>query len=139
MTPPGITVQLLDGAQAAAHQDELEATHAEVYSHPPYQRAEHPAGFAARFRVQRRQPGFVVAEARHGGYLVGYAAGLPLRPSTSWWRHLTSPLGDEMTTEHPGRTFALTELLVRASWRQQGVGGRCTTASWRAGRRSGRR
>ena len=122
MTPPGITVQLLDGTQAAAHQDELEAAHAEVYSHPPYQRAEDPATFAGRFRVQRRQPGFVVAEARHGGYLVGYAAGLPLRPSTSWWRHLTAPLGDEMTTEHPGRTFALTELLVRASWRQQGVG-----------------
>ena len=72
ITPPGITIQLLDGTQAAAHQDELEAAHAEVCSHPPYQGAEDPATFAARFRVQRRQPGFVVAEARHGGYLVGY-------------------------------------------------------------------
>ena len=121
-TPPGITVQLLDGTQAAAHEEELAAAHAEVYSHPPYQRAEDRDTFAARFRVQRRQPGFVVAEARRGGYLVGYAAGMPLRPSTSWWRNLTAPLGDEMTTEHPGRTFALTELLVRPSWRQQGVG-----------------
>ncbi len=122
ITPPGITVQLLDGAQAAAHEDELADAHAEVYSRPTDQRAEDPAAFARRFRVQRRQPGFVVAEARHGGYLVGYAAGMPLRPSTSWWRHLTAPLGDEITTEHPGRTFALTDLLVRASWRQQGVG-----------------
>ena len=69
-----------------------------------------------------RQPGFAVAEARHGGYLVGYAAGMPLRPSTSWWRDLTTPLPDEVTVEHPGRTFALIELLVRASWRRQGIG-----------------
>jgi len=44
------------------------------------------------------------------------------RPSTSWWRELTTPLPDEVTTEHPGRTFALVELLVRASWRRQGIG-----------------
>ncbi len=72
--------------------------------------------------MQRRQPGFALAEARHGGYLVGYAAGMPLRPATSWWRHLTTPLAEEITTEHPGRTFALTDLLVRAAWRQQGIG-----------------
>jgi hypothetical protein len=29
----------------------------------------------------------------------------------------------EVTTEHPGRTFALTELLVRAPWRRQGIAG----------------
>jgi GNAT superfamily N-acetyltransferase len=118
---PEITFQLLDGRQAADHAAELHALHAEVYADPPYQRAD-DAGFADRFRVQRRQPGFVLAEARHGGYLVGYAAGMPLRPSTSWWKHVTTPLPDEVTAEHPGRTFALTELLVRASWRRQGIG-----------------
>jgi ribosomal protein S18 acetylase RimI-like enzyme len=118
---PEITFELLDGPQAAAHADELEALHAEVYADPPY-RSDDDARFADRFRVQRRQPGFVLAEARHGGYLVGYAAGMPLRPSTSWWKNLTAPLPDEITAEHPGRTFALTELLVRASWRRQGIG-----------------
>ncbi len=122
MPAPEITFQLLDGAQAAAHEAELQALHAEVYAGPPYRRDDDAALFADRFRVQRRQPGFVLAEARHGGYLVGYAAGMPLRPSTSWWRHLTTPLPDEVTAEHPGRTFALTELLVRASWRRQGIG-----------------
>lgn len=116
-----ITFQLLDGAQAAAHADELQALHAEVYANPPYAHADDAALFADRFRVQRRQPGFVLAEARHGGYLVGYAAGMPLRPSTSWWRDLTIPLPGEFTTEYPGRTFALVELLVRASWRRQGI------------------
>lgn len=116
-----ITFQLLDGAQVAAHADELQALHAEVYANPPYAHADDAALLADRFRVQRRQRGFVLAEARHGGYLVGYAAGMPLRPSTSWWRDLTIPLPGEFTTEYPGRTFALVELLVRASWRRQGI------------------
>ena len=110
-----MTFRLLDGTQAAAHANDLLALHAEVYGDQP------DDGFARRFRVQRRQPGFVLAEARHGGYLVGYAFGVPLRPSTSWWRQLTTPLPDEVTTEHPGRTFALVELAVRPSWRRQGI------------------
>ncbi len=119
---PGITFQLLDGPQAAVHADELQVLHAEVYADPPYLRADDAAMFADRFRVQRRQPGFVLAEARHGGYLAGYAAGMPLRPSTSWWRDVTAPLPVDVITERPGRTFALLELVVRASWRRQGIG-----------------
>ena len=34
---------------------------------------------------------------------------------------ITTPLAADVTTEHPGRTFALTDLLVRASWRRQGI------------------
>jgi ribosomal protein S18 acetylase RimI-like enzyme len=117
-----ITFQLLDGRQAAAQAAELQEIHAEVYADPPYRRAEDAAVFADRFRVQSRQPGFVVAAARRGGFLVGYAAGMPLRPSTSWWRDLTTSLPEKVTAEHPGRTFALTELLVRPSWRRQGIG-----------------
>jgi GNAT superfamily N-acetyltransferase len=112
----GVAFRLLDGGQAAGHEDELRALRHEVYGEDG-----EPGSPAGRFRVQRRQPGFVLAEARHGGYLVGYASGMPLRPSTSWWRHLTTPLSAEVTAEHPGRTFALTELAVRASWRRQGI------------------
>jgi GNAT superfamily N-acetyltransferase len=111
-----MTFQLLDGAQAEQHADEVQALHAEVCG-------DDTVPFAGRFRVMRRQPGFVLAEARHGGYLVGYAFGMPLRPSTSWWRNLTTPLPDEVTAEHAGRTFALVELLVRAPWRRQGIAG----------------
>jgi GNAT superfamily N-acetyltransferase len=116
VSAPEITFGVLDGRQAAEHADELRALHAEVYG-------DDAAGtFPARFKVLSRQPGFVLAEARHGGYLVGYACGMPLRPSTSWWRDLTTPLPDEVTAEHTGRTFALADLLVRASWRRQGIG-----------------
>jgi GNAT superfamily N-acetyltransferase len=58
----------------------------------------------------------------HGGFVVGYAAGLPLRPSTSWWRDVTTGLPEAVTTEHPGRTFAVMTLVVRAAWRRQGIG-----------------
>src|SRR5262249_59022117 len=114
---PGGPCRLLDGTQAAAHAAELLALHAEVYAEPPYDRDDDAAGFGDRLRVHRRQPGFVLAEARNGGYLVGYAAGMPLRPSTAWWRALTTPLPEQVTAEYAGRTFALTELVVRASWR----------------------
>jgi ribosomal protein S18 acetylase RimI-like enzyme len=116
-----LTFQLLGGKQAAEHADELQALHAEVYAEPPYGRDDDAGVFAGRFKVQCRQPGFALAEARHGGYLVGYACGIPLRPSTSWWRNLTTVLPEEVTTEHQDRTFALADLLVRAPWRRQGI------------------
>ena len=139
VSAPDITFQLLDGPQAAAHADELQVLHAEVYADPPYGRTDDAAVFADRFQVQRRQPGFVLAEARHGGYLVGYASGMPLRPSTSWWRNLTAPLPADVTTEHPGRTFALVDLLVRASWRRQGIARTRHDLTWRTGPRNARR
>jgi GNAT superfamily N-acetyltransferase len=120
---PEITLELLDGTQAAQHADELQVLAAEVYADPPYlEDAGQAAELARRLRIRRRQPGFALAEARSGEYLVGYALGMPLRPSTSWWRDLTAPLPAELTAEHPGRTFALAELLVRAPWRRQGIG-----------------
>ena len=123
MSTPDITFGVLDGTQAGDHADQLQALHAEVRAGPAVARPEACAArFADRFRVQRRQPGYVLAVARHGEYLVGYASGFPLRPSTSWWRHLTTALPEEVTAEHPGRTFALCELLVRAPWRRQGIG-----------------
>jgi ribosomal protein S18 acetylase RimI-like enzyme len=117
-----LTFQLLDGTQAAEHTAELQELHVEAYAETPGAGADAAGRISRSVRVQRRQPGFVLAEARSGGYLVGYAAGMPLRPSTSWWRELTTPLPDEVTAEHLGRTFALTELTVRSSWRRQGIG-----------------
>ncbi|MGD0701083.1 MAG: GNAT family N-acetyltransferase [Trebonia sp.] len=115
MSAPGVLLEVADGRRAAVGEAEHIALHDEVFG------SDDP-GFARRLGVWRRQPGFVLAEARHGGYLVGYACGLPLRPSTDWWRDVTAPLPASTTGEHPGRTFALTQLLVRGSWRRQGIG-----------------
>jgi hypothetical protein len=116
---PGVTLDLLDGRQAAERAAALVALHDEVAD-------DDGADFERRLGVWRRQPGFALAEASHGGYLVGYACGMPLRPSTDWWRELTAPLPGAVTDEHPGRTFALTQLIVRGSWRRQGIGAELT-------------
>ena len=120
MSSSNIDCLLLDGRAATAREADLLALADEARGGAV---SSGTGAAAARLaRVRRRQPGFALAEARHGGYLVGYASGLPLRPSTSWWRGLTTPLPADVTTEHPGRTFALTELVVRAAWRRQGIG-----------------
>jgi ribosomal protein S18 acetylase RimI-like enzyme len=116
MATPGIDYRLLDGNAAAGLEADLLALLGEV------QGKTGEAERARLLRVRRRQPGFVLAAAHHGGYLVGFAAGMPLRPSTSWWRKLTTPLPEDDTDEYHGRTFALTDLAVRAAWRRQGVG-----------------
>src|SRR5712692_10597083 len=117
-----VTFHLLDGGQAAGHLDELRALYCEVYAEPPYEWGdEHAALFAERFAVQRAQPGFALAEARHGAELVGCYFGVTLQPSTPWWQHLLTPLPADMTTEWPGRTFAVVELLVRAPFRRRHI------------------
>jgi hypothetical protein len=54
-----------------------------------------------------------LVEGRHDQELAGFAFGVTLQPSTPWWHNLTTPLPPGVTTEHPGRTFALVELLVQ--------------------------
>jgi len=114
MSAPGVLLDRQDGRQAATREQELIALHDDVFG-------QDDTDFARRLGVWRRQPGFILAEARHGGYVVGYACGMPLRPSTDWWRDVTAPLPAAITDEHPGRTFALTQLVVRGSWRRQGI------------------
>jgi GNAT superfamily N-acetyltransferase len=123
MPAPEITIRRAGREQADQHADEYQAMWAEVYADPPWGWGDEQAAyFARRLRTQARQPGFVLAEARHGAYLVGFGLGLPLRPTTDWWHELTAPVPADVTTEHPGRTFALADLLVRAAWRRQGIG-----------------
>ena len=121
MSTAGLAYQRLDGPAAAGLEDDLLTLLGEVCGNGGHQGAG-DAERARLLRVHRRQPGFMLATAAHGGYLVGFAAGMPLRPSTSWWRGLTTALPDRETEEYPGRTFALTDLAVRAAWRRQGVG-----------------
>jgi ribosomal protein S18 acetylase RimI-like enzyme len=120
--PAPMIVRLAMENEAEERAAELAELHADVYGGLAY--ASDPEGrdFAVRLRTQRRQPGFTLAVAFKGGYLLGAAMGMPLRPSTSWWRGVTAPLPDAVTAEHPGRTFALTDLMVRSAWRRQNIG-----------------
>jgi GNAT superfamily N-acetyltransferase len=120
--PAEIRFELFDGRQAAEHAAELQAVHEDACTGQSGTGEDDTARVAGSLEVQRRQPGFVLAAAHSGGYLIGYATGMPLRPSTSWWRDLTTSLPERVTSEHPGRTFALTDLVVRPAWRRQRIG-----------------
>ena len=118
---PGVIFRLLDGPEATAR-GEADLLDLHAGSVPGDSDATVSGEYARQFRVWRRQPGFALAEAMHGGFVVGYAAGLPLRSSTSWWKDLTTPQPEAITAEYPGRTFAVMTLIVRAAWRRQGIG-----------------
>ena len=120
--PPKIEFAQPGSEQAAKHLDELTTLYAEVYAEPPYEWGqEHAELFADRFQGQRQQDGFALVEARDRDELVGVAFGVTLLPDTPWWQNLTWPVSPDVTAEHPNRTFALVELLVRAPWRRRHI------------------
>lgn len=120
--PAPVDLAVLTGDAAGDQLDELSRLYAEVYAEPPYGWGpEHLALFRERFAAQRQQPGFTLVTARHDGALVGVGFGVTLQPSTPWWQNLLAPLPDDVTREHPGRTFAVVELLVHPSWRRRHV------------------
>jgi len=117
-----ISFHVLTGEQAVAHLDDLRVLYREVYAEPPYEWGdEHADLFVDRFKVQAKQDGFALVEARQGTELVGMAFGVTLQPSMPWWQNLLEPLPAEVTEERTGRTFALVELLVRKPWRRRHV------------------
>jgi hypothetical protein len=118
----GVTFRILNGQQALEHLDELRDLYLDVYADPPYEwGTEHADLFMERFKVQASQDGFALVEARHDTELVGVVFGVTLQPSTPWWQNLLEPLPEAVTTEHPGRTFAVVELLVPKAWRRQHI------------------
>jgi GNAT superfamily N-acetyltransferase len=103
----------------------LRSIYSEVYSEPPYQWGDdHTKLFEERLEVQRRQDGFSLVSAEIGGEPIGFIFGVTLRPESPWWSDLLSPIGENVTRESPGRTFAVVELLVRSRWRRGGIGSR---------------
>lgn len=120
--PPKVEFATIGSKQAGRHLDEMTELYAEVYAEPPYEWGQEQAElFAERFRGQRRQDGFTLIEARDQGQLVGMGFGVTLLPNTPWWQNLTTPVSQDVTTEHPNRTFALVELLVRDPWRRHHI------------------
>jgi GNAT superfamily N-acetyltransferase len=120
--PASVDFQQLDGEAAGRRLDELAELYAEVYAEPPYEwGGEHVRLFRQRFEEQRRQNGFTLIAASAGDQLVGFAFGVTLRPTTPWWQNLIEPLPATTTTEYPGRTFAVVELLVRPPWHRQHI------------------
>lgn len=123
MPPPEeVDFRVVTRDEAALHTDELTAVCREVYTEPPYDwDAEHEKLFVERFTRQRQNAGFSLVEARCHNKIIAFGFGVPLSPTTPWWSRLITPLPDDVTREHEGRTFALVELLVRQSWRRRHI------------------
>ncbi|MGH3929084.1 MAG: GNAT family N-acetyltransferase, partial [Pseudonocardiaceae bacterium] len=52
---------------------------------------------------------------------IGFGFGHQLSVQTGWWDRALTPLPDGITTEYPGRTFAIIEMAVRRRYRRRGV------------------
>lgn len=117
-----VDYQLVTPAEATAMLDELCAVYLAVFGEPPHSYgAEHGRLFRERFVLQHRRRGAALITARARGRLVGFAFGLTLTSSRSWWFDLATEVDPELTREPPGRTFALLELGVLGPWRRSGV------------------
>ncbi|MGH3911829.1 MAG: GNAT family N-acetyltransferase, partial [Pseudonocardiaceae bacterium] len=79
------------------------------------------ADFAAGWPLRIGYPHFCLVIARCGEELIGFSFGHQLPVRTGWWDGTLAPLPDEITTEYPGRTFAIIEMAVRHRYRQRGV------------------
>jgi GNAT superfamily N-acetyltransferase len=77
-------------------------------------------------------PGFRLVTATIGqtstsAATVGAVYGHQLLPITKWWDEADPPPPAEITTERPGRTFAIIDMMVRGGWRRLGIAGRMHT------------
>ncbi|MBQ1030043.1 GNAT family N-acetyltransferase [Micromonospora sp. C97] len=84
----------------------------EFYSEERYRR---------QLDLHMQRAGWELVAASVGGGLVGYIYGFPLPPQTRWWEGIHEPVPPGFIDEDGTRTFALSELLVHASWRRQGI------------------
>ncbi|MEV6589315.1 GNAT family N-acetyltransferase [Streptomyces acidicola] len=94
--------------------------HDEVYagSDDPLAGREEFARFVDHWSARE---GFACVVGYDQGESVGYAYGAPLSAATTWWAKVTPALSGEFTAETGMRTFALSELMVRARWRGTGA------------------
>lgn len=97
--------------------------YAEVYAEPPYNegRAE-VEELTSGWSRTIDQRNFRLVLARRADEPIGFAFGFQLGTRTKWWDGTLTPLPDEITAEHSGRTFAIIEIAVRRPYRQRGVG-----------------
>lgn len=96
--------------------------YAEVYAEPPY--CEGPADvadFAVGWPRRVAHSSFRLVIAQWCDEPIGFSFGHQLPVQTDWWNGALTALPDDITTEYPGRTFAIIEIAVRRRYRQRGV------------------
>jgi ribosomal protein S18 acetylase RimI-like enzyme len=96
--------------------------YAEVYQEPPYcEGADDAADFIAGMPRRAAQPAFQMIVAIADGEPVGFTFGHQLAPDTRWWEGAINHIPEPITQENVGRTFAIIELAVSATYRRRGI------------------
>lgn len=72
-------------------------------------------------------PHFKVVTAWNGGELVGFVYGSSLPSGSQWWKDVKELLPEGFTEENGNRTLALFDIVVKNSFRGQGIGSQLHT------------
>ena len=115
-----LILRSFNSAQVQPILEQLIAIYVEIYSDPTD--AFHGE---ERYRKQitnhMTAPGWKLVTGTKNAEITGYAYGFPLPPTTRWWQGLQTPVPEGFTEEDGTRTFAISEIMVRARWRRQGI------------------
>ncbi|MGI5148632.1 GNAT family N-acetyltransferase [Plantactinospora sp. CA-294935] len=101
----------------------LDELYAEVYAEPPYHEGlEEVRAFQDRLADHRHEPGFRLASMWQGDQLIGFLYGFRLEVDAPLWDSLLIRSAGERAESPPLQLTAyVSELLVRAGFRRQGV------------------
>lgn len=125
MSPSSIHVQLGTPETIQTHEESLFRLYYDAFSKPPHVWPEHvEAEFRQGLSRLARDATLGIVTAEAADELIGFAYGHTLRPDTRWWYGFITPVPEEVTTEHEGRTFALIDFVVAEAWRGHGIGRR---------------
>lgn len=119
---PGLAFRRYDGASASAERATVEAIY--LASYTAEQQADpfnSPATWMSRFDGYADIPGFGLVIAYSGAEPAAQAFGWPLGPQSSWWTGLVVEPEPGFTSEDGGRTFALSEIMVRQVYVGKGI------------------
>ncbi|MEV3896507.1 GNAT family N-acetyltransferase [Streptomyces anulatus] len=124
-----IAIRHYTGAQAPSIRQVLLDVYAEVYAEPartdPFASLDR---FAEGLDGWSARPGWSCVIGYDGDQPVGYAYGAPLPEGARWWGGLLTDVPAGVTAETGIRTYALSELMVRTSWRKTGTARRLHSA-----------
>ena len=116
------TLEVEFGGKAATERDKEELI--DVYR-DAYQEKIGTPFFSEERHWQRLQgysaaSGYALVEGRVGDQMIGYALGYRLPRDARWWQGLITPVDPSLIAEDGSRTFALSYIMVRKSFRRQG-------------------
>lgn len=115
-----LTVERHGAEGLPALRDDLPAVYAEVYADRLSDPFFSVPRYWERLAAYAQRDGFSVVTGRLADEWVGYALGYTLPAGSRWWQGFRGEVDTALLTEDGHRTFALTEIMVRAQWRRRG-------------------